>query len=459
MSIQRQNRLEAQMPNFGKVQDSIQWYEGMLLLPEHFQQAEQRQNQLMHFHINHAVSHYWGVSHVQFDPALLIAGTLRIMELRAVMPDGLVVTLDENNGDSLELNIKNFANEMQNKPLTVHLAVPKFRPGCANSKDDFPRYHSKESAEVVDLNTGRGNISYPTLKPNLTLIAGDTIPSRYESFPICKISRESNTFELTSYSPPVLRVNRTSELCNLCSVLAQKIREKIAFLSERLHNEGSQVMSAEAENAVRALSGGLLPFEALIQSNIAHPFQLYLALCTIAGHVSALQPGQMPPSFDDYDHDNVRASFLQAIHYIHAMLERIQEGYSIIPFKLFDRDFRLQLRHAWMNNRLICGAKASAGMSEKDLVNWIDDCVIATDRFVLPSRDKRVLGASRKTIEGVEEMKLFPAMDVVLFSIENDENFIDPEETLHMFNVADTEDMRPIELVLYVPKQTEEVFF
>ena len=136
------------------------------------------------------------------------------------------------------------------------------------------------------------------------------------------------------------------------------------------------------------------------------------------------------------------------------MLERIQEGYYVVPFTLKDRVFCLGLNAQWMTSRLILGAKASAKMSEKDVVDWISQTVIATDNYVNSCREKRILGANRKIISGVDELKLMPARDVILFSVENTPNFISSDQVLQVFNVADSEDMRPEELVLYIPKNS-----
>ena len=71
---------------------AIQWYEGMLLAPQHFQQQELRWHQLMSIHLNHLSTHHWGVIDLEFDPITLPTGLLRILNLKAIMPDGLVVT-------------------------------------------------------------------------------------------------------------------------------------------------------------------------------------------------------------------------------------------------------------------------------------------------------------------------------------------------------------------------------
>jgi len=440
------------MTKLGRVRDSIQWYEGMLLMPQHFQQSDHRLHQLLSFHINTAVSHHWGVTHFNFDPAILVAGKLRILELEAIMPDGLVVSSYANEGDFLEVNLAPFVETLKTKPLKVFLVIPEYKPGTLNVSREETRFMSRDGSLVVDENTGEGKVAFPTLQPNLSLVIGEEVPSRFISLPLMEIHYSTNGFVVTEYMPPLLKVETDSPLGLLGLDLAKAMREKIAFLGDQLYSNTGEIMSAEAEQSTRALTTGLLSLEAILHAGAAHPFQLYLQLASVASHVSTLNLGRMPPVFKAYQHNDIRASYMEVIAYINLMLARIQEGYFVVPFNKKDRLFSLSLKKEWMSNYLILGVKASSAMSEKDLVAWLMNALIASETHVASSRDKRILGAARKIIEGDNEMQLFPAKDVLLFSVEINPRFINPNEGLQIFNIADTQEKRPIEIVLYVPK-------
>ena len=45
----------------------IQWHEGMLLSPQHFQQMELRQQQILTYHMQLVSPFYWGVNHLRMD--------------------------------------------------------------------------------------------------------------------------------------------------------------------------------------------------------------------------------------------------------------------------------------------------------------------------------------------------------------------------------------------------------
>ena len=97
-----------------QLKKAVQWHDGMLLRPEHFQQADRRLEQLQHFQLSKALPHYWGVSHLKIDDVLLTSGTFRLMELDAIMPDGMVVGVNAEDGDHLELDLADYAKQFKN---------------------------------------------------------------------------------------------------------------------------------------------------------------------------------------------------------------------------------------------------------------------------------------------------------------------------------------------------------
>src|SRR5262245_10841696 len=108
---------------------AVQWHEGMLLAPQHFQQLAWRQEALLHYHTLAAAPFYWGVRHVRVDPVLLLSGTLRVVELEALMPDGLLVTHAPHVAEGLEIDLTLYTEVIRQAAVTVHLAVPARTPG------------------------------------------------------------------------------------------------------------------------------------------------------------------------------------------------------------------------------------------------------------------------------------------------------------------------------------------
>lgn len=442
------------MSSLRQIKKAVQWYDGMLLRPEHFQQADRRTDQLLQYHLQNSQSFFWGIRHLKLDDILLISGIFRILELEAVMSDGMPVSSYAEDGELLEIDLRQDPKLFEgNQEVTIYLAIPEYQPNAANMEVTFPRYRSVDSGTVVNENTGSPGVVFPCITPNLLLFAGEEPTSRFIFFPLAKVSRENQNFVLTPFSSPLLRVKCISPLGSLCSDIALKIRNKIAFLGERISADQTSIMAQQANDYMQTMSAALLPFEALFNIDGAHSFDLYVMLCALAGHLCALAPNQMPPGFEPYNHNDPRKHYEEVCHFINFMLERIQEGYFTIQFAVVDRLFSLYMPRPWFNQRLVFGAKATPGMVEKDLIEWVASCVIASERFVDEIRDKRILGAQRVIIEGDEEMKLIPSKDMILFEVTYDEAFINPGERLQMFNVADEPKKRPKDIIFYVAKK------
>lgn len=433
--------------------DAIQWHEGMLLLPQHFQQNDVRLQELLNFHISQISPYHWGIRQLQLEDSLLVSGILQIMDLEAIMPDSTVVSTHASEGEIITLDLTPYEKDFDREPQTIYVAVPLYVTGAANAIGSSARYASMEGIPTVDENTGQGEIRIPRLVPNVALFVGQKPPSTYASFPILRISREANAYVKQDLIHPVLKVQKDSPLGRKCMNISSRIREKAAYLSERMLSRIEGYMTRDAEDAAKALSAGLIPFEANLNSQSAHPFQVYISLCTLAGHVAALRPSQIPPLFDAYDHDNLQDTYDRVVNFIFSMIDSIQEGYAVVPFNKQGRDFTLNLRPEWVAEKYIFGAKAPVTMTMNELAKWVQNCVIVTDSYVTSAMDNRVLGMARELVTGNDKLQLVPAKNTILFEATMDESFIIPGEKLHIFNVSDSDDLRPQEIVMYIPKE------
>ncbi len=431
----------------------IQWYEGMLLMPQHFQQADIRMENMMTYYLSHTFSFFWGVVSLKVDESLLTSGIFRPIQLEAIMPDGLLVTSLPQTDTPLEVNLLPFRDKIQAAPYFIYVCVPHRRGDWTDVSGDLPRYYSVLNPDVVDINTGEQAIDIPRLLPNLSLQVGKEPPAHYISLPLAKVTCDSKSFSLAEYIPPQVQVEMTSDLGQVCTQLARQLRGKLSYLQQKVQSVGDRATKnsffEEMERVRLKLIVGLLPFETLLSTGIAHPFDLYQSLCSLAAQMCGIKYGEIPPRFEGYNHSDVRKSFFQVIDYVGRLLDEIEESYSVIPFALNDRIFTLQLQSSWVGDRFVLGASAQPGMTQETLLGWINNCVIVTDKSVTLAKDNRVLGAERMLVSEVPAMNLVATMGVQLFVVEADPRYIDPKGVLCLFNVSDDESTRPAEIVLY----------
>src|SRR5262249_20007317 len=143
------------------IPDLIQWHEGLLLTPQHFQQLSSRVESLIQALPGWYVHFYWGVRRFDYDRTGLTAGVLTVRELDAVMPDGLHVSVTDR--DDLQLDLRPMAGLFRQAPLPIHVAMPiaNGQPTAAASH----RFASYAGEPVADENTGEGGVAIPRLRP------------------------------------------------------------------------------------------------------------------------------------------------------------------------------------------------------------------------------------------------------------------------------------------------------
>ena len=431
---------------------AIQWHEGMLLAPQHFQQQALRHEELLHYHTVLMAPFHWGVRRFAFDPGMLVNGTLRVLELEAIMPDGLVVSHTQEDADTLEVDLTPHVEGAAQTALTVHLAVIAADAG-GDPDGRGGRYTSLDGEPVLDANTGQGDLRIPRLTPRVCLLVAETPPKRYVAFPLARVNYQDQTFSMTDFVPPALTVSVQSPLGTICARVIQRLREKATFLSDKVRTSASTLelpLILETRAQIHSLVSALPQFEGVLHTGASHPYALYLCLCALMGDLAALGPGLVPPAPPAYDHSNLRSVFGQAQAFVLRMMEEgILEAYTAVAF-LFEKGvFGVAFQEAWMSRTLVLGARGQDGQTEDQVVSWIEGCLVGSVSRVDGMRDKRILGARRTQITGEED--LVAARGVVFFALQADREFIVPDELLQVFNREDVSGARrPAELILYV---------
>jgi type VI secretion system protein ImpJ len=436
-----------------KITEAIDWHEGMLLAPQHFQQLSLRQEELLHYHAAALAPFHWGVLRLDVDSAALTQGVLRVAELEAVLPDGLTVSRELDDPQPLEVDLKPYAAAIEGGAVTVYLAVPARRSGLSPIQGEFPRYRSVDGGPVVDESSGEGDVFIPRLRPCPVLLVAEAPSRRYSALPVARVRRADQKFRLDeSWEPPALRVPLGSPLGRLAAEVAERLRKKTEVLSDRTRARGvsqpSQML--ETQLMIHSLMGALPRLEAILGTGAAHPFALYLALCEVAGHAAAVGHGLVPPLFPPYDHADPMAAFTRVRDFILRVAgEGVSESYSPFRFYFEHGFYNLAFDEDWRNQSLVLGVRGTSGMSDDEVERWVEQSLIGSQGLIQGMRDRRVLGARRRRIE--REGDLVPAGGVLLFSLESDPEFVQPNQILQVWNAADRGDTpRVVEIVLYV---------
>ncbi len=438
-----------------EIPDAIQWHEGLLLTPDHFLQTSARYERLISYHAGALAPFHWGVSRFSYDKTLLTSGVLSINELEAVLPDGLIVSYDRRQDHELKLDFredKDIKEKMRRHEVAIYLAVPTRH--FDSGKGDLSRYRVVKGDLSTGLQTEENRLPIPRIRPSLHLSFTDD-EQKYVSFPLLKVRFINEAFVATDFIPPCLTVARNTELWKLCDQLASTLREKALYLSEQARSPSlatGMPLLVETQIMLQSLVTPLPYFEAMLQAEAAHPHSLYLALCLLAGSIAGVGTGDLPPVFSRYEHNNLRATFTQVTSFITTVLSKaISLSYQGYPFREDGGYYKLEFDGAWKHHRLVIGLRGQSGMSERDLLEWGQSCLIGSQPQFDALRRSRILGVERKRID--REGDLIPTRGMVLFSLAADSEYLEADKVLQIFNPGPSTDApRPSEIVLYVIK-------
>lgn len=455
------------------IPEAIQWHEGMLLGPQHFQQASLRSEELLRFNLQALSPFPWGVRRLRIE---LKEQLFQVRTLEAVLPDGLRVAgeAEEDGSPGLTLDLAPYRTETGTEPLTIHLVVPR-REGSLSHL----RYRSVEGPEVPDESTGDNPLSIPRRRPNACLVATrsstqlsvplaylpgksaslpvprlpERVPDAYVSIPLARVKRGETAWTTAPFCPPLLQVTSGSALGELCARLLRRARERALRLDERrraYEAAGKRAQAAELLPEIRSISSELPALQALLDAGAVHPFPLYVALAGLAGRLASLGADPVPPVFRPYDHTDLYGTFRQVVDFALKMLEEVRVSYTVIPFLHEPGSFDLALESRWAGRRLYVGATVPRGVPVEEVSAWMEESWIGSRNRMASIRQRRVRGAPRRWVKEVPELGLVPGRDVLLFQVEADPEFIEPGQVLQIAHPPEYEGrVRPQSIVLY----------
>jgi type VI secretion system protein ImpJ len=469
------------------IPDMIHWYEGMLLMPAHFQEASRRQEALTGYLAQAAIPHAWGVRSLRYR---IEDGLLEILALEAVMPDGMVVAYDVAAGDDLALRMDLKGKFEGRKPKTVFLVVPAWSARSAAMDDPEPgtlmRYRSVRGArlEPDDMPGDEDAASEamrerPWLRPAFDLMVTDDAldppTAKYSSVPLLRVFQDPEaTIGPDSYEPPRLDIG-TSRFVQQCARdVTEELRAKARFLADRMRVDpgmmqqdagvGLQAIEMHLRIVMRrfqslqnnseklhAVARPVPRLEALLRDGNAHPFTLYLALCDVVGDLALVSGELNLPDLPVYCHADALPGFEAVKAHIIRMLDTLNQRFRVIPFeRASESRFELRFRPEALGSRFTIGAVRGRGAAASMVNGWIAKAAIASGDQMPDLRRRRVAGAARRSIERDDALDLSAPPLTSLFSVEVALDSITLTDGLLV--IENNAPEGPTDMLLYVPR-------
>lgn len=374
--------------------DLVQWSEGMLLSPQHLQQNDVYWQEQLRWRGLQLAPDGWGLAALEYDPAALQEGRLRIVRLEALMPDGTAIAFPGSYVNGLELDL---AAELARPsgPLRISVVVPARSNASTRRDASLRRYDLVQGAWAIDENTGVGTVPVDRLRPRISLWAGNGIPAQYVACPLLEIARNngSRMIEPGCYHPPMLRwqacdvlgrLGLRRRLQNLGDALWLKLRELAGNRADDGPEDDAVGAPARpSQEAARRLAAVLPHFSLLVARADARPVQVYDALAQLAGAMAGFGQNPIPPVPDAYQHANCEPQFRRLIEYVVRKLGYINSRYEFLEFRREGLRFTQTLPgdaggEVLVELRLPDGGSGSPS-DQQALQRWLQDACIAAE--------------------------------------------------------------------------------
>lgn len=307
------------------------WREGICVSPQHFQQQERFIESQLQARIMVSAPIAWGLHQIDVDAAALAHGDFVLMGLKAVMPEGLVVSVGQSNATKVPSRpVAEHFDERKTR-LRVYLALP--RAGTEFSNYDRPsdkpesahlRYHIEDHV-LQDNGRNESQRRIELLTPQLRVLFDSEPRDGMDCLPIAELVRTPGQgFALNpEFVPPCLNLSAAPsvrrELHRLLELSLSCYRE--------LHSRRPQRDEIAARDLMiylrmGAISAHLPDLEQCSRDALTPPAQAHATLARLAGQLWALFDNPEPVRVPHYRHDDLSASFIPLLSLNRDLLTR-----------------------------------------------------------------------------------------------------------------------------------------
>ncbi|MFN3259395.1 MAG: type VI secretion system baseplate subunit TssK [Pikeienuella sp.] len=406
------------------VPDAVQWSEGMLLAPQHFQQDAKRGEMAANYRLRATRPFAWGVREIAFDLDAPANGFVNVRRLDALMPDGLIVAFrhDAEGEEALEIGLNEGEAAALKGDVWIHVGVAAHSGEAAGSAA-IRRFISLEGAPEKDENDEALEETVARLRPRLRLFASAAprlnLPNIH-SIPIAHVRREGTAVRMLDYAPPCLKVRAGTLLHEAASGVVSVVRQAIDTItgSQRSPEAAGLYLSADPLDGARVLMPPLPRLAALIDSDEAPPFELYLALCDMLGAAATLDHDLAPPTARPYDHRGALACFREIAGRIEEAVGRLGPRHDLLKLEREGAGlFRLPRGEETPGAPFFLVLFPASGQSVEATAAWFLAAGVADEARMEDVLLSRVLGAGRRAIDWGERALIAVPRGAVAFQI------------------------------------------
>ena len=320
----------------------VHWHEGLFLQPHHLQLMQHQLLDRFGGERRLALPYPYGIVDYRLSSDALEDKRLQFDRLRVLMPSGLIVDVPEG-ADLPALDIKDVF-ESSSAPFTVYLGVPLWYGSRANAieRGSTPdarvkRLFRVQDVEWFDENSGENPQPLLVRRVNARLMFEEEDRTDMEVLPLVRIVHTTEEDvgvprQDPSFIPPCFHLNGSPVLRDMVRDLAHQVEATRGELVNQILRRGFAWDTARSDQIESILRLGTLNCYAghlrqLVQAPVITPFEVYLSVRDLLGHLAALYPDDDQYEVADYDHDSPAVCFQDLC----AKVRRLLRGKAAIP--------------------------------------------------------------------------------------------------------------------------------
>ena len=330
-----------------KVPQRVVWSEGMLVSPQHLQQADLYHERLLDARLGAALSYPWGVASLGIDAGALGAEQVKLTGFAGVLPDGLYLGFDGGDPECPPARPIQGHFPPTQPVLDVYLGVAKERdgvpsvaldgatsggaaavPGAPAAKAPGRARFRAAVRPVSDLTGGGEDLSMSFGQRNVVLLFGDEPRADFDAIKIAEVVRTgAGTLAINdAYIPPVLRVDASPFIMEAIRRLLGVMMAKQRQLSDERKQRDPATVEFNANDVTRFLQLHTLNSAVPVMTELARagdlpPRAFHLFLVQIAGQLATFSADEDPSRFPAFVYTDLRSTFEEMFARITALLQ------------------------------------------------------------------------------------------------------------------------------------------
>jgi type VI secretion system protein ImpJ len=298
----------------------VLWHEGMLLLPQHFQQADRHHEAVLRQLLSQLIPHGYGLAQLAIDGEALAHEQFKLISCSGIMPDGTPFDLPPSDASPLSRPVGKLLSGGTSR-LGVSLAIPLDRPGECNASDagqfdGRPTRFRAATATVVDDHPPGERQEVRMAVRNLRLLLDGESHDGQAVLRLAELVRQpTGAIALAEdFIPPCLTIAASTTLAGqlkrTVDILASRSHDLSASRRQRTQGMVEFAVSESANllllHTVNGALGALAPF---ITEPLVHPAALYAELTRLAAQLLTFAGEGHPRELPAYVHDQPASCF------------------------------------------------------------------------------------------------------------------------------------------------------